>query len=286
MATSGEVDMATPGQDGLDGGGRQKGRHLMDGLDATVERLRKSPLRATAIAVLIIWWGICLLLYAVKKIDTPQEGWAVFAWGAGAVALIETLLRLIVPNWREPVMYSFVWGVVGIAVGFSLWYDSWDTLGPIGIIGLGLLLVATVAMWQRKGLTKGLEDRVKRVREAPVRFVAISVLIVWFGVSLLLNALGAVSARVTPEVGGDVSASQIGWAIFALGGAAVFLLETLVRLIVPRWRQPVVYSFLWALVWLAVGLSLYYNNWKSLAPVVFIGLGLALIGLLLPKPVK
>ena len=58
------------------------------------------------------------------------------------------------------------------------------------------------------------------------------------------------------------------------------------RLIVSRWRQPVVYSFLWTLVWLAVGLSLYYNNWKSLAPIVFIGLGLALIGLLLPKPAK
>ncbi len=71
----------------------------------------------------------------------------------------------------------------------------------------------------------------------------------------------------------DISATQIGWAIFALGGAAIFFLETLVRLIVPRWRQPVVYSFLWGLVWLAVGLSLYFNNWKALAPIVFIGLG-------------
>jgi hypothetical protein len=278
--------MATPGQDGQNAGTGQRGKQFMDGLDATVERLRKSPLRATAIAVLIIWWGICLLLYAVGKIDTPQKGWAIFAWGAGAVGLVEALLRLIVPSWREPAMYSFVWGVVGIAVGFSLWYDSWDTLGPIGIIGLGLLLVATVAMWQRKGLSKALEERVKRVREAPVRFVAVAVLIVWFGVSLLLNAMGAISGRVTPEAGGDVSATQIGWAWFALGGAAIFLLETLVRLIVSRWRQPVVYSFLWTLVWLAVGLSLYYNNWKSLAPIVFIGLGVGLAGLLLPKPAK
>jgi len=259
---------------------------LLDGLDATMERLRKSPLRATAIAILIIWWGICLLLYAVGKIDTPQKGWAIFAWGAGAVALVETLLRLIVPSWREPAMYSFVWGVVGIGVGFSLWYNSWNTLGPIGIIGLGMLLVATVAMWQRKGLSKALEERVRRVREAPVRFIAVSVLIVWFGVSLLLNALGAIHGRATPEVGGDVSASQIGWAVFALGGTAIFLLETLVRLIVPRWRQPVIYSFLWTLVWLAVGLSLYYNNWKALAPIVFIGLGLGLVGLLLPRPAK
>jgi uncharacterized membrane protein YidH (DUF202 family) len=278
--------MADPGQDEQKVSDRRLGRQLVDGLDATMERMRKSPLRATAIAVLIIWWGVCLLLYALDKIDTPQKGWAIFAWGAGAVALIETLLRLIVPKWREPVMYSFVWGVVGVAVGFSLWYDSWDTLGPIGIIGLGLLLVATVAMWQRKGLSKALEERIKRVREAPVRFVAVSVLVVWFGVSLLLNAMGAISARVTPEVGGDVSATQIGWAIFALGGAGIFVLETLVRLILPRWRQPVVYSFLWGLVWLAVGLSLYYNNWKALAPIVFIGLGLALIGLLLPKPAK
>ena len=278
--------MATPGQDGQNTGDRPRSKQFMDGLDATVEKLRQSPLRAAALAVLIIWWGICLLLYAVGKIDTPQKGWAIFAWGAGAVGLIETLLRLIVPSWREPAMYSFVWGVVGIAVGFSLWYDSWNTLGPIGIIGLGLLLVATIAMWQRKGLSAVLEERVNKVREAPVRFVAVSVLVVWFGISLLLNALGTIPARVTPQAGGDVSASQLGWAWFALGGAAIFFLETLVRLIVPKWRQPVVYSFLWTLVWLAVGLSLYYNNWKALAPIVFIGLGLGLVGLLLPKPAK
>jgi hypothetical protein len=278
--------MATAGQDGQNEGAGQKRKQLMDGLDATVERFRKSPLRATAVALLIVWWGICLLLYQLDKIHTPQDAWAIFAWGAGAVALTETLLRLIVPSWREPVMYSFVWGVVGIAVGFSLWYDSWDTLGPIGIIGLGLLLAASVAMWQRKGLSKALEERIKRVREAPVRFVAVSVLIVWFGVSLLLNAMGTIHARVTPEVGGDVSASQLGWAVFALGGAAIFLLETLVRLIVSRWRQTVVYSFLWGLVWLAIGLSLYYNSFKALAPIVFIGLGVGLAGLLLPKPAK
>lgn len=65
--------MATPGQDGQNSGAGQRGKQLMDGLDATVERLRKSPLRATAIAVLIIWWGICLLLYALDEIETPKE---------------------------------------------------------------------------------------------------------------------------------------------------------------------------------------------------------------------
>jgi hypothetical protein len=266
--------MADPGQNEPQSSGRQGGKQLVDSLDQTMERMRKNPLRVFAIAVLIIWFGISLLLYAVGKISTPQRGWAIFAWGGGAIAVIETLLRLIVPRWREPVVYSFIWGVIWIAVGFSLWYDSWDTLGPIGIIGLGLVLIAWVVMWQKKGLSRALDERVKRVREAPVRFIAVSVLIIWFGISLLLNALGTVSDP------------QRGWAIFALGGAVIFFVETLVRLIVSRWRQPAIYSFLWALVWLAVGLSLWYNNWTALAPIVFIGLGLTLLGLLLPKPTR
>ena len=228
----------------------------MDGLDATMERMRKNPLRLVSWFLLLVWCGVTLLLYSLGKIDTPQKGWAIFAWGGGAVAFIETLLRLIVPSWREPVVYSFVWGVVWIAVGFSLWYDSWDTLGPIGIIGLGLVAAGWVVLWQRKGPAKSLEERVKKVREAPVRFVAISVLVVWFGVSLLLMALDTIPAQVTPEVGDDVSASQRGWAVFAFGGRGHLLLETVVRLIVTRWRQPVLYSFMYAVVWLAVGLSL------------------------------
>jgi hypothetical protein len=37
---------------------------------------------------------------------------------------------------------------------------------------------------------------------------------------------------------------------------------------------------------LAVGLSLWYNSLTALAPAVVIGLGLTLLGLLLPKPAK
>jgi hypothetical protein len=283
---NGEEDMAEPGQNELSVGGRQSGKQLMDSLDQTMERMRHNPLRVIAIAVLIVWFGVCLLLLAVDKTLTAQKGWAIFAWGGGAVAIVETLLRLIVPRWREPVMYSFIWGVIWIAVGFSLWYDSWETLGPIGVIGLGLVLVAWVVMWQRKGLSKALEERMKKVREAPVRFIVVSVLVVWFGVSLLLNALDHVPGRFSPGIDDDVSASQIGWAIFALGGAAIFFVETLVRLIVSRWRQPAIYSFLWALVWLAVGLSLWFDNWTALAPIVFIGLGATMLGLLLPKPTR
>jgi hypothetical protein len=239
-----------------------------------VERMRGNPLRLVCWFLLLVWFGVTLLLYALGKISTPQKGWAVFAWGGGAIAFIETLLRLIVPRWREPVVYSVIWGVIWIAVGFSLWYDSWDALGPIGIIGLGLAAVGWVVLWQRKGLSKTMDERIRKIRESPVRFIAISVLVVWFGISLLLNALDTISDP------------QRGWAIFALGGAVIFFVETLIRLIVPRWRPPAIYTFMYGVVWLAVGLSLWYNSLTALAPAVVIGLGLTLLGLLLPKPAK
>ncbi len=270
--------MADPGQ--------QVEKHPANGLDATMERIRSNPLRLVSWLLLLVWFGVTLLLYSLGNISTPQKGWAIFAWGGGVIAFIETLLRLIVPSWREPVVNSVVWGVIWIAIGFALWYDSWDALGPIGIIGLGLVAAGWVVFWQRKTPAKTLEERVRKIREAPLRFITIAALIIWFGISLLLMALGTISPKITPEVGGDVSASQRGWAIFAFGGAVLFFAETVVRLIVQRWRQPVLYSFMYGVVWLAIGLSLWYSSLSALAPAVVIGLGVTLLGLLLPKPKK
>ena len=278
--------MANPGQDEPRTTARETGKHLVNGLDATMERMRANPLRLVSWFLLLVWFGVTLLLYSLGKISTPQKGWAVFAWGGGVIAFIETFLRLIVPSWREPVVNSLVWGVMWIAVGFSLWYDSWDALGPIGIIALGLVAAGWVVFWQRKGLSVSMDDRLRRIRESPVRFITISALVIWFGVALLLMALDAIPGKITPAVGDDISASQRGWAVFAFGGALLFFLETIARLIVPRWRQPVIYSFMYAVVWLAIGLSLWYSQLKWLAPAVVIGLGLTLLGLLLPKPGK
>lgn len=270
----------------------------MDGLDTTMERMRKDPLRLLSWFVLLIWFGVSLLLMAFDvigakvtyepggDISAAQRGWAVFAWGGGAIALLETLIRLIVPRWRERATYSFIWGVVWVGVGFSLWYDSWNALGPIGIIGLGLVLVAWTIVWQSRGLSVGLDERIAKIKQSPMRFVSVAVLIIWFGVSLLLMALDVIGAKIADNPAEAISATQRGWAVFALGGSAIFFLESLVRLIVQRWRQPVIYSFIWGVVWLAVGLSLWFNSWTALAPIVFIGLGLSLLGLLLPRPAK
>lgn len=288
--------MAAAGQEAPSTGDQKSSKRLMDTLDSTVERMREDPLRLVSWFVVLVWFGVVLLLMALDVIKpkiTPevggdisaaQKGWAVFAWGGGAVALVETLIRLIVPRWRGPATYSFIWGVVGLGVGFSLWYDSWGTLGPIGIIGLGLILVAWVVVWQRKGTGMRLEEKIRKIKESPMRFVTVDVLIIWFGVSLLLMALEVIGPKMTPDAVGDISASQRGWAVFALGGSAVFFLETLARLIVQRWRSPFIYAFVWGLTWLAVGLSLWFNNWTALGPIVFIGLGLILLGLLLPRP--
>ena len=261
-------------------------KRLLDGLDTTMEKMRDDPLRLARWFAVLIWIGIGLLLYALDKVDSPQEGWAILAWGGGAVALLETLLRLIVPRWRAPVVYSAAWGAVWIGVGFCLWYDSWDALGPIGIIGLGLVLLGGVIAWQRKSGGSTLEEAVKRVKKSPVRFVAVAVLVIWFGISLLLMATDTILGYDTAAPGDEISASQRGWAVFALGGAIIFFVETLVRLGVSRWRPPFVYSLIWALVWLAAGLSLWFSNMTVLAPIVFIGLGVVLLGLLLPRPPK
>ena len=62
-------------------------------------------------------------------------------WGGGALILVEALVRLAVPRFRRPVMGSFVWGAIWVGVGFGLWYDRWEVIGPIVIIAIG------VAIW-------------------------------------------------------------------------------------------------------------------------------------------
>jgi len=113
----------------------EKGRNLD-------ENYRRNPLGFLSFGLLIVWLGVTLLLQNADVIENSDRGWALFAWGGGVIILAEAIVRLLVPAWRRPLVGSFVWGAVWLGVGFGLWYENWEIIGPLVIIAVGVAILA------------------------------------------------------------------------------------------------------------------------------------------------
>ncbi len=118
---------------------REKKQEKGEGLD---EKYRRNPLGFVAWALVIIWLGVTLLLQNFDVVENDDHQWAFFFWGGGVIFLAESLLRMAVPKWRRSVVGSLVWGAIWIGVGFGLWFDKWEVIGPIVIIAIGVAILA------------------------------------------------------------------------------------------------------------------------------------------------
>jgi hypothetical protein len=113
---------------------------------------------------------------------------------------------------------------------------------------------------QEKG--EGLDEKYRR---DPLGFVGFALLIIWFGVTLLLQNLDVIGEN------------DKGWAVFAWGAAVIFIGEVLLRLAVPRWRRSVGSSLVVGIIATGVGFGLWYENWDLMWPIVIIAVGVALL---------
>jgi hypothetical protein len=118
---------------------QEKQQEKGQGMD---EKYRRNPLGFVTFALLLIWLGVALLLQNADVIPNDRQGWAVFAWGAGGLILVEGMIRLAIPRFRRSLMGTFVWGAIGVGVGFGLWFDRWEFIGPIVIIAIGVAILA------------------------------------------------------------------------------------------------------------------------------------------------
>ena len=87
-------------------------------------------------------WGALVLAAEISgyKTELPcwTNGWGVFFAGAGALALLGTLVRIVVPRFRVRVGQGLVFGCILLGVGLgeqAVWV--WPVL--LGIIGLTIL---------------------------------------------------------------------------------------------------------------------------------------------------
>ena len=111
------------------------------------EKYRRDPLGTLIWAVILIWAGLVWLAnnfnfldrIRIRTGDLPfdfpfrTEVWALFFMGAGMILLIEVLIRLTVPDFRRPVMGTFILAVVFFGIGLG----SWNLLWPLILIVIG-----------------------------------------------------------------------------------------------------------------------------------------------------
>ncbi|MDD5466851.1 MAG: hypothetical protein PHS96_03505 [Anaerolineales bacterium] len=119
------------------------------------EKWRRDPLSTAIWALIFIWAGVVLLLSNLgvlnallrTKSSIPGLGWiaSLEAWGlillgAGILVLIEAIIRLTVPTYRQPVTGSIFVAIILIGIGLGNMF-RWDLVWPLILIALGLTII-------------------------------------------------------------------------------------------------------------------------------------------------
>ena len=68
--------------------------------------------------------------------------------GAGVILLVEVVVRLLVPAYRQPVIGGLILGFVFLAIGLGD-LGIWDAIWPLAIILLGVALLLRGFGWRR-----------------------------------------------------------------------------------------------------------------------------------------
>jgi len=114
------------------------------------------PLGSLAWAVILIWAGLIFLadnLGWLANINLPQavlpagmemiklSTWTLIFLGAGVIGLLEGILRLFFPAWRNSAGGTFFMAILFLGIGLGNIF-GWSVVWPLVLIGLGLSALA------------------------------------------------------------------------------------------------------------------------------------------------
>lgn len=113
------------------------------------EKYRSDPLGAIIWALILIWVGVVLLAknmgyldqlglkfnFAKLPFNVPFVGdsWSLIFLGIAVILLIEIVIRLLIPDYRRPLMGTVIFLIVCIGLAFG----SWNLIWPLILIAIG-----------------------------------------------------------------------------------------------------------------------------------------------------
>ena len=113
------------------------------------EKYRRDPLGAIVWALILIWVGLVLLAqnlgylkqwgiqlqFADLPFEVPFVGdsWSLIFLGIAVILIIEIVIRLLIPNYRRPLMGSVIFLIACIGLAFG----SWNLIWPLILIAIG-----------------------------------------------------------------------------------------------------------------------------------------------------
>jgi uncharacterized membrane protein len=113
------------------------------------EKYRRDPLGAIVWAVILIWVGLVLLAQnmgyldqlgaRLKFADLPFEvpfmgdNWSLILLGIAVILFIEVIIRLLIPDFRRPLMGTVIFLIVCVGLAFG----SWNVIWPLILIAVG-----------------------------------------------------------------------------------------------------------------------------------------------------
>jgi len=115
------------------------------------EKWSRDPLSAAAWAMILIWGGCVLLAHNLNMLDWIPflEPWSIFFFGAGLILLLEVLVRLVLPAYRQPVAGTMIVAAIFLAIGLGSIFD-WKCIFPVALIGVGVYLLLSGLLRRRE----------------------------------------------------------------------------------------------------------------------------------------
>src|SRR5512136_522875 len=108
------------------------------------EKWRNDPLGAVIWALILIWAGLVFLAQNLGwltrfELDNP---WGLVFIGAGLIVWLEVLIRLVLPQYRRPVVGTFIFGIVLLGIGVGITFGTtpqmWSVILALVIIAVGI----------------------------------------------------------------------------------------------------------------------------------------------------
>jgi len=116
------------------------------------EKWRRDRVNAVIWASVLIWGALILLAettgFASDSFGDWWEAWAVFFAGTGAIVLLGTLFRALVPEHRRPIAGGLILGFILLGIGLGQ-LVGWDYIWVVVLVAIAVIILGRAFLPQR-----------------------------------------------------------------------------------------------------------------------------------------